>query len=101
MLAYFKLVHAKLCLFVFGATFAALHWQFISMYSCFIRDYCLWVVKSLWPSGQGFEVAGSSPIPSKAFLFRGLFLFFLFSIYKAAFFVVFLLVFRKRSLGSV
>ena len=33
------LLHAKLCLFVFDATFAALHWQFIRICSsCFVGD---------------------------------------------------------------
>ena len=31
------------------------------------------------------EVAGSNPIPSKALLFRGLYLFFLFSLIKLSF----------------
>ena len=31
-----NLLHAKLCLFVFGATFAASNWQFISICSCLI-----------------------------------------------------------------
>ena len=33
-LLYYKLLLAKLCLFVFGATFAEWHWQFISICSC-------------------------------------------------------------------
>ena len=38
-LLYSKLLLAKLSLFVFGgATFADLHWQFISICSCFIPD---------------------------------------------------------------
>ena len=41
-LLYSKLLLAKLSLFVFGAEW---HWQFISICSCFIRDYCLSVVK--------------------------------------------------------
>ena len=37
-LLYSKLLHAKLSLFVFVATFAESHWQVISVYSCFICD---------------------------------------------------------------
>ena len=37
-LLYSKLLYAKLCLFVFDATFAASRWQFVSICSCFIRD---------------------------------------------------------------
>ena len=37
-LLYFKLLLAKLCLFVFGAYFAERHWQFISICSCCICD---------------------------------------------------------------
>ena len=50
-LLYSKLLHAKLSLFVFGATFAEWHWQVISICSCFIRDLCLSVVKLAWLSG--------------------------------------------------
>ena len=35
---YSKLLLAKLSLFVFGASFAKSHWQFISTCSCFVRD---------------------------------------------------------------
>ena len=35
---YSKLLPAKLCLFAFVATFAASHWQFISICSYFIVD---------------------------------------------------------------
>ena len=44
-LLYSKLIHAKLSLFVFGATFAEWYWQVISLSSCFICDKCLSVVK--------------------------------------------------------
>ena len=37
-LLYSKLLLAKLCLFVFGATFAESHSNLISIGSCFIRD---------------------------------------------------------------
>ena len=37
-LLYFKLILKKLCLFVFGATFAEVRWQFISICSCCIRE---------------------------------------------------------------
>ena len=50
-LVYYKLLLAKLSLFVFGATFAELLWQFISICSCFMRDQCLSVVKLAWLSG--------------------------------------------------
>ena len=41
-----SLLYSKnLCLFVFVAIFAEWNWQFISICSCFIRDYCLSVVK--------------------------------------------------------
>ena len=48
--SYSKLLLAKLCLFAFGATFAEWHWQFISIRSCFIRDYCLSMVERPWLS---------------------------------------------------
>ena len=35
---YSKLLLAKLCLFVFGATFAASNWKFVSICSCFIKS---------------------------------------------------------------
>ena len=37
-LLYSQLLLKKLSLLVFGATFAEMHWQFISICSCFIRD---------------------------------------------------------------
>ena len=37
-LLFFKLLIAKLCLSVVGATSAELHWLFISICSCFARD---------------------------------------------------------------
>ena len=37
-LLYSKFLLAKLCLFVFGASFAEWDWQFNSICSCFIRD---------------------------------------------------------------
>ena len=41
-LLFSKLLLAKLCLFVFGAKFAAWHWQFISIRSClFVTSVCL------------------------------------------------------------
>ena len=33
-----KLLVAKLCLLVFGATFVEWHWQFVRICSCFNRD---------------------------------------------------------------
>ena len=47
-LLYSKLLHAKLSLFVFGAHFAESLWQVISIFSCFIRDYYLSVVRLEW-----------------------------------------------------
>ena len=46
----FKLLLAKLCLFIFVATFAEWHWQFISICSCFFRDLCLSPDKHAWLS---------------------------------------------------
>ena len=43
-----KLLIAKSSLFVFGATYAELHWQFVSICSCFIRDQFLSVVMLEW-----------------------------------------------------
>ena len=37
-LIYSKLLFEKLSVFVFDASFAELHWQFVSIYSCFISD---------------------------------------------------------------
>ena len=44
---YSKIFIAKLSLFVIGAES---HWQFISMCSCFVRDWCLSVVERTWLS---------------------------------------------------
>ena len=38
-LLYSKFLLVTLCLFVFGATFAASNWQFISICSCVIGGY--------------------------------------------------------------
>ena len=59
-LLYSKLLHAKLCLFVFGITFAASHSHFISLCCWFISDYVLLIAKSSWPRGQGggLQVSG-------------------------------------------
>ena len=46
-----ELLFAKLCPFIFGATFAESYWQFISICSCFVRDQCLLAVKRAWLSG--------------------------------------------------
>ena len=43
-----KFLLAKLSLFVYGAIFAELHWQFISICSCFTDDKCLSAVKLPW-----------------------------------------------------
>ena len=40
-LLYSHFLFAKFCLFVFCATFAAMHWQFVSICSCFVFDLCL------------------------------------------------------------
>ena len=56
-LLYAKLLRAKLCLFVFGAIFAALHWQFISICICF-----MWLVLANFQGlvvqirGQGAQI---------------------------------------------
>ena len=43
-LLYPKLLLAKLCLFEFGATFAELYWQFISMVAAlFVTSVCRWL----------------------------------------------------------
>ena len=60
---YSKLLRARLRLFVFSATFAEWHWQFISICSCFIRILDL----------------------DEFLLIRGLFLFFLIAFSRAPF----------------
>ena len=46
-----KFLLAKLSLFVFGATFAESIWQLISIFSCYVGDKYLSVVKLAWLSG--------------------------------------------------
>ena len=87
-LIYSNLLLAKLCLFVFGAPFAASHWQFIIVNSCFICDWYLSSVKHSCASWQGVRLQFSrSQFRSKyiaMFLLIRDFSIFLISIYKAA-----------------
>ena len=74
-LLYSKLLLEKLGLFVFGTTFAASPWQFVSICSCFVCDHCMPFVKCSWPRGRFVrlnEVAISKTIRSKVLLIRGL-----------------------------
>ena len=86
-LIYSNLLLAKLCLFVFGAPFAASHWQFIIVNSCFICDWYLSSVKHSCASWQGVRLQFSrSQFRSKYIamflLIRDFFLFFLFPFIK-------------------
>ena len=39
-LLYSKLLHAKLCLFVFDGILTASHWHIISICNCFVASFC-------------------------------------------------------------
>ena len=74
-LLYSKLLHAKLCLFVFGATFAASHWRLkISDYWSQIKQLHMFVDERAGRETQNLEVASSNPIRSDFFLIRCLFI---------------------------
>ena len=53
---YSKLLLAELCLFVFGATFAAWPWHFVSICNFVICDKSLPVVQRSWPRRQGVRL---------------------------------------------
>ena len=79
-LLYSKLLHAKLCLFVFGITFAASHSHFISLCCWFISDYVLLIAKNSWPRDQGeyawdTECCGFESEQELFFFLKGNFLF--------------------------
>ena len=105
-LLYSKFLHSKLCLFVFGATFAAWHPQFISSTAFFVASVCKSSKLIAQMRGQGainLLVVEAFPPQQKLYYSRRSFIFFLISVYVATFFLSFLLVFAKRSFafGSI
>ena len=67
-----KILRAKLCLFVVSATFAASHWHFVSICSCFfmasVRKFVMLVAQMRGQATRNLLVVGSNP-PKRKFCF--------------------------------